>query len=550
MSAMKHAVALALLLPAAAGALPPPRYVPAPKGLTYFMLYGGGNGLGQNTSTDAQPVSTLDIPLGAPHHLKSTWNGESADLGLTIGRGLGSLWFLKGSDVSLYLPFYFRDFSPPRYWDDDVAPNDKATHTRTTLHPSLVDGAAGKGLGDAGVSAQVMLWASAEAGFWGSAAAKVFFPTATLRGARQFTKILHGASEEPGGGLGVAQVVPALSVIKMIGGQRLYLDVEYAQPLGKDSFTIRSPAAPLANPPFADSDTSFKESFAARGIVLGTIGLETSLKLWGVSPGLEIGVRQYQAAAWTENGVKPLDPVPYSAVQEMKPNHPPEFLRTAAWTIGGVPLKNNTEIEAGITATWRIHANDVVKAGVSYLTNSFGGYAIGVKISFTNLWVEKTEEEMERAAYGTVHAREVDVAPTLEAPAAPTGRIATGVTFPAFGAGVSQEEADWAGQRLRDGVKRLRGYDLFPAADMAQLGLEACGDAECGTRFGRALKLQAMVVSRLEKTATGFSLTATLVNVAEGTAASSDTIAGATLEEMRKLVPGLLDRLTNPAPAR
>jgi hypothetical protein len=119
-----------------------------------------------------------------------------------------------------------------------------------------------------------------------------------------------------------------------------------------------------------------------------------------------------------------------------------------------------------------------------------------------------------------------------------------------FAAGISQEEAGWVAGQLRAGMGRLRGYDVLKEKDMEQLAFEPCGDADCGTRYARALKLQAYVVSRLEKVGTGFSLGVRIINVAEGTVAASDSVSAASLEELRGQIPVMLARLTKPpAPA-
>ena len=96
----------------------------------------------------------------------------------------------------------------------------------------------------------------------------------------------------------------------------------------------------------------------------------------------------------------------------------------------------------------------------------------------------------------------------------------------------------------------MRSYDVMSEKDMEQLAYEPCGDADCGTRYARALKLQAYVVSRLEKAGSGFSLGVAMINVADGTVASSDSVSAASLEDLRGQIPVMLGRLTKPpAPA-
>jgi hypothetical protein len=295
--------------------------------------------------------------------------------------------------------------------------------------------------------------------------------------------------------------------------------------------------------PYEDASRSYEETIKHGGVMLGTLGVETSLNLFGVVPGVEMNVRNWQASSWEENGVNALE-APTSA--SGFPTHTPAFLTDAAWVIGGIPLKSNTEVEVSLVGTARFTGGSVLKGGLSYISSSFGS-SIGFRLVFVSLFVERPGSD--RAVPGKPEAREINVAPVLDAPLAPSALIRTGVSFPMFGAGISQEEASWVAGQLRTGMGKLRHYDVMREKDMEQIAYEPCGDADCGTRYGRALKLQAYVVSRLVKVGTGFALGVQMINVADGTVAASDSVSSASLEEMRGQIPVLLGRLTAPPPS-
>jgi hypothetical protein len=365
-------------------------------------------------------------------------------------------------------------------------------------------------------------------------------------GPGRFVRLLRGETTTPGAGAGVPHLIPTVAFVKSLGGQRLAGELAYALPLGTEAFTFTAPADPRPLP-WEDSGRTFEEEIVRGGAVLLSLNLDTSLNWRGITPGFELGIRMHRPGTWTENGADALAPQPVQG-QRHAPTLSPGFLKVGAWAAGGLALEAVTEVEAGVAATWRTPGNDTVRAGLSFLSSAYGG-AIGFKLSFTNLLIAKSEDQLVRESGGRLQAREVNVSPLLDAPAAPSGRILVGVTFPYFADGLTQEEADWTGQRLRDAVRRLRGYDLMEAPEMAQLAYEPCGNAECGARFGDALKLDAMIVSGLSKEGEGFLFQVALVNVADGTAAASDAVRGPSLESVKEQLPELLGRLTQPAPA-
>lgn len=535
----RGALAAALLLAGTAQAAVPPRYVPAPAGKNYYMLSANGATLGNFTSSES---ALLPSRVDGAHQMESAWTSTNSEIGVMAGRGFGSLWFFKSLDLSLYVPGYFRSYTMKSYLVKDDPPGNQTAYARATLHKNMLDPKTGKGIGDPSLSLLGLWYADPAGGTWIGDALRITLPVATSTH-EQFVRILHGLPSTPGGGDGVARLVPTLSGIQMIAGQRLYLDLEYALPLGTESFSFSTPKDSRWDPNtlYEDAGTTYQEEIKPGAVILGTVGLETTLNLWGVVPALEVGFRNFAPATWTENGnpgdAQPLGTTPYPVMT-------PEFIRTGAWVVGNLPLKSNTEVEIGLVGTVRMQANDLLRIGVSYMSSAYGT-SVNFKVAFLSLFVEKPPSD--RVAPGQTEAREIEVSPLLAAPIAPTGRILTGVTFPVMGAGVSQEEAGWAADRLREQVKKLRDYDLFPAKDMAQLAFDPCGDADCGTRFGRALRLQAVVVSRLEKTAAGFSFGVQFVNVADGTVAATDSITAATLEALKPEIPVLLQRIVRPA---
>ncbi len=527
-------------LAGAAAASVPPRYVPAPPGKTYYMLAANGSAFGTYTSSES---ALLPSRPDGQHKMESSWSGTSSEIGILAGHGLGSLWFLKSMDASIYVPGYFRSFKMKSYLVKDDPEANQTAYARATLHPELLNAEAGKGIGDPTLSLLALWYADPPGGTWIGDALRITVPLAASSH-ESFIKLLHGIHGTPAGGDGVARLTPTISGIQMIAGQRLYADVEYGLPLGTESFSFTTPKDARWDPntPFADANTFYKEDVKPGAVLFGTLGLETTLNVAGVTPAVEVNFRNFAAASWTENGkpgdAQPLATTPYPVMT-------PEFIRTGAWVGGNLPLKSNTEVEIGLVGTARMTGNDLLRVGVSYVSGGFGS-SINFKVAFLSLFIEKPQSDT--AVPGHTEAREIEVAPLLDAPLAATGRIVTGVTFPALGAGVSQEEASWAADRLREDVKKLRDYDLFPAKDMAQLAFDPCGDADCGTRFGRALRLQAVVVSRLEKTAVGYSLGVSFVNVADGTVAASDSVSAASLDALKPEIPVLLKRITAPPP--
>ncbi len=543
-------VASLTLSTAAAVAAPAPRYLPAPEGKFYYLLYGNVSALGKGTSSEMaahptfysiDPITKAQVPVEREY--SSEWTYSSGEIGPTLGYGLGSLWFIRSLDFSAYLPFTFRSFALTSYFADKTLldPWDR-------LHPSLKNGQSGKGLGDLTLSTIMLFYANPSAGTWLSSAVRVTLPTGTSAQG-QFTRILHGQETEPGGGGGTTRITPVLSVVKMLGSQRLTLSGEYGIPLSGEAVAFQSGDVKYQGTLTSDANRSFREVFTFGGVAAGTIGLETSLNLWGLVPGLECNVRSTQPATWKEgvDGATPTDATaPVVAYKFGDQITTPAFLQSAAWSIAGLPLKANTEIEVGLSLSHRFGPGDQLKLGVTYITGGFG-QSIGIKAAFVSLFLAKPESD--RAVPGHAEAREVNVAPLLEAPLAPSSRIATAVTFPQAGAGVSQEEASWTAGQLRAGVRKLRGYDLFAEKDMEQLATAPCGNAECGTRYGRALRQVAVVVSRLEKSGAGFALGIQMINVADGTVAASDSVTASSLENLKSQIPAMLGRLVAPPPA-
>ena len=529
-----RAVVAGLAVAGAATASPPARYLPAPSGKVYYLLHGTGSALGTYTASEPAVIATPDA---RPHVFESEWNATTAEVGLTLGYGLGSLWFIRSLDLSAYVPFYVRDFRLARYAKDPGTTNE-AAYAYANLHPNLKTAEPGKGLGDPTVSLLSLVYENRSGGTWLGQTMRLQLPVAASAHER-FVRILHGESVAPGGGEGVARFVPAVSALKTIAGQRTYLSVEYSLPLGTETFSFTAPDGTLDNTTlrYDDSNKTFNEEITPGGIVFGTLGLEAGFSLWGVTPGLEVNLRSYQPATWEENGADGALGTPPDAYY---PVHTPGFLKTGAWAIGGLPLEATTEVEVLLQGTVRFAPADLLRVGVSYISGSFGR-SIGFRASFVSLFLEKPRSD--RAVPGKAEAREVNVAPVLEAPAMPASRVLTGVTYPQFGAGISQEEAGWVAGQLRAGVAKLNGYDLFPEKAMEQLALAPCGDSKCGTQYGRALRLPAIIVSKLDRTAAGYALSIGMIDVAAGTVAASKGVNAASLDDMKPLIPGLLDQL-------
>lgn len=532
------AMVAGLALADLATAGPPARYLPAPPGKVYYLLYGSGSALGTYTSSDAGIPSTPD---GLPHDFASEWTATTAEVGLTLGYGLGSLWAIRSLDLSAYVPFYVRDYTLKSYYRDGSS--DNVAYAWANLHPNIRAGEPGKGVGDPTVSLLSLWYENRGTGTWLGQTMRLSLPVAASAHER-FVRILHGDAVPAGGGEGVARFTPAVSAIKTIGGQRTYVSAEYSIPLGAESFAFTAPDREFApGVPYDDANKPFTEEITPGGIVFATLGIETSLNLLGVTPGLEFNLRSYQPATWKENGA---DGAAGTPVTSFYPVQTPEFLTTGAWAVGGLPLKANTEIEVLLQGTVRFQPADLLRLGVSYISGGFG-HSIGFRVAFVSLFLEKPVSD--RAIPGKAEAREVDVAPVLEAPAAPASRVLTGVTYPVFGAGISQEEAGWVAGQIRAAVARLKGYDLFPEKAMEQLAFTPCGDSRCGTQYGRALRLPAMVVSKIDRNASGYALSVGMIDVAAGTVAASKGVVAASLDDMKPLIPGLLQQLVTPAAA-
>jgi hypothetical protein len=520
--------------------------------MTFLMLAANASMMGKFAVTESAPIAGRT----GVHDLENTWEAERYELGFLAGYGLGPVGFLAGLDASLYLPIGFRSYTLNGYLVKDDPADNQAAYGQGSLHGSERQGKSGSGVGDLQLNTLGMLYADPEMGLWSCGSLKLLLPTGGSA-AEKFTRIYHGETTAPGVGDGVMRLIPGISALKTVAGQRVTVAAEYGIPLGTDSFSFVAPDtwwSITQGIRFADSGTRFSEEITPGGILQVTAGVETSFNILGVTPSLEFGFRQYQPAKWREkwndeewaDGLDQRTPSPGLTVP-FYPVHTPGYAGNAAWAMAGLPLKAVTETEVTLMGTVRMRSSDVVRAGVSWIGSTYGS-SIGVKVTFTNLFVERPDADT--AKPGEVRAREYEAAPILAAPQAPTGRVSVAVTFPQMlGSGLTEEEADWVGKALRIQFKGRREYDLIPVEGMAQLANEQCGDEECGARFGAALHVNGMLVSKLEKTAAGFTLATKLVNVADATASSSDTVKAADLEELGRLLPGVVDRLTAPPPA-
>jgi hypothetical protein len=545
----RRTAVLAALLAASAPALAgsPSRFATAPKGMTFLMLAANGSMNGTYSITETSPIA------GRPgdHNLESAWESERYELGFLTGYGLGPVWPLAGFDASIYIPITSRNYQLAKYLVTDDPADNQAAYGQGSLHGSEKSGKSGTGIGD------IQLYANNEAGFWSCGSLKLSLPSGSSA-AEKFIRIYHGEATTPGAGDGVMRLVPGLSALKMVAGQRVTFALEYGIPLGTNSFAFNAPEtwwSIAQGIRFSDSGTRFSEEVTPGGILQGTVGVETSFSIFGVTPSVEVGYRQYQAAKWREkwndepwtDGLEQRTP-PAGGTNPFYPVHTPGYGTDAAWAIAGLPLKPVTEIEVALMGTVRMRSSDVIRAGLSWISSTYGS-SIGVKVTFTNLFVERPEGA-DGGRLGEVRAKEYEASPVLAAPPAPTGRVTVGVAFPQMlGSGLTEEEADWVGKALRIQFKGRRDYDLLPLEGMAQLGNEQCGDEECGARFGAALHVNGMLVSKLEKASDGFTLSTRLVNVADATVSSSDTVKAVDLEELGRLLPGVVDRLTAVAPA-
>ena len=552
------AVLLVASVPALAGS--PPRFAAAPKGMTFLMLAANASMMGKYSFTEESPIA------GRPgtHNLKNTWESERYELGFLTGYGLGPVWPLAGLDASIYVPIAARNYQLTGYLVTDDPADNRAAYGQGSLHGSEKSGKSGTGIGDIQLNTLALLYADSDAGFWSCGSLRLSLPSGSSA-AEKFIRIYHGEPTTPGAGDGVMRLVPGLSALKMVAGQRVTLALEYGLPLGTNRFAFNAPETWWSVPQgvrFSDSGTRFNEEVSPGGILLVTGGVEGSFNIFGVTPSVEFSFRQYSPAKWREKwndepwteGTEQRTP-PAGGTDPFYPVHTPGYATNAAWAIAGLPLKPVTETEVALLGTVRMRSSDVVRAGVSWIGSTYGS-SIGVKVTFTNLFVERPEAADGRP--GEVWAKEYEVSPILAAPPAPAGRVSVGVTFPQMlGSGLTEEEADWVAKALRIQFKGRRDYELLPVEGMAQLANEQCGDEECGARFGAALHVNGMLVSKLEKAPDGFTLSTKLVNVADATVSSSDAVKAADLEELGRLLPGVVDRLTavaapaapQPAPA-
>jgi len=529
-------ILLALLVAAGAASAvnPPPRYVPAPKGRSYMMIYINALPIG---SLEASESGLTDRGVsGGPYSSKIKWTTEKYELGATLGYGFGPLSFMRGTEGSLSLPFAARSYELNEYLMD------KSGVYSTSLHDTMKDKKMGSAMSDLQASLMGLLYADPGDGTWLSGALKFSLPTGASA-ARQYTQLIHGVDKGgPADGSGVPRIIPTFSLVKSIARQRLFLNLEYSLPLGKEKFSFTTPESMLNGQTAADSNTEFTEEFQPSGVISGTLGLETTLDFFGVAPGMEITFRQYGKTKWTENGRDGLVPTGGS------PIFTPEFINTSGWALGNIPFKATTEIEMALTGNMKLKGNDSVKGGLVYVWNSYGSM-IGAKMTFTNLFESVSEEEQLRSSGPGAKAMELNVSPVFDAPPPPSGRILTGVATPVAGSGVTEESIIWMGKELRNQLNKLGSYTVMSERDMAQLAQTPCATAECGTSYGRALKQQAMVVGKLEKSGAGFALTLKMIDVTAGKTSSTASASGADMNTLRKALPDLLQRLTSPAAA-
>ena len=526
----------------AAGAVsavnPPTRYIPAPKGRSYLLVYFNAvpSGLGVGEGKDSN-VNDTGGP-GGSHLTKIKWYTGKYEGGLSLGYGFGPLSFLKGTEAAVSVPFAVRSYK----WEHYIMDIDSGTFS-TSIHETMSSPRTGASLSDVQVSLLSLLASSPGSGFWMSSALKATLPTGTSA-AQQYTKLLHGVdSGGPADGGGVFRLTPAISMVQSISRQRLFFTIECGIPLGKETFTVKTPDSFADNNPgrpYSDSSTEYSEVFQPSWILAGTLGMETTLDLFGVTPGFEITFRQYDKTKWTENGRDGLATTGAAA-----PIHTAEFLNTSGWALGNIPFKSTTELEFALTGSKKLKTNDLMKGGLFYIWNTYGSM-IGFKFSFTNLFEAVSDEEQLRNEGPGAKALEVNNSPVFDAPPPPSGRILTAATTPVGGSGVSEETLVWTGKEIRRQLDKLSSYTVMSDKGMAQLADTPCGDAECGTRYGRALKQQAMVVGRLEKSGAGFVLTLKMIDVSTGKSASTASAAGKDLNTIREAIPGLLQKLTSP----
>lgn len=511
---------------------PPPRYVPAPKGRGYLLVFLNALPMGTLEASETD-VTDMGGP-GGGYPTKIKWTTEKYEMGATLGYGFGPLGFMRGTEGSVSIPFSIRSFRLDEYTFAETS-----GLFYSSVHDTMKDKRMGTTLSDIQAALMGLFYADPNAGTWMSGTLKVTVPTGTSA-AQQYTKLLHGVDEGgPADGMGVPRIIPAISMVKSIARQRLFLNIEYAVPLGKETFTITTPESMLNGKAASDSNTEYTEEFTPGGVLTGTLGLETTLDLWGVAPGMEITFRQYGKTKWSENGRDGL------LSTGGAPIHSAEFLNTSGWALGNIPFKATTEIEMALTGSARLKGSDSIKGGIVYVWNSYGSM-IGAKINFTNLFEAISEEEQLRASGPGAKAMEMNVSPVFDAPPPPSGRILTGVTMPVAGAGVTEETNIWCAQELRKQMNKLGSYTVMSEKEMAQLADTPCGDADCGTRYGRALKQQAMVVGHLNAAGKGFTLTLKMIDCAAGKASSTASASGADLNGLRQAIPDLLKKLTSP----
>ena len=523
------------VIAAAAGSAPPTRYVPVPEGKSYVLFLTNSNAISKFTSTESAPIP--GTVYGSEERIvKSKWTTGYYELGMLSGYGLGSWWPFKSVDISVFLPFYVRE-----YRLDSLLVDNETSFGSSMQRPSMRDAKLGMGLGDIHFGVMSLFYSDPVGGLWVSGALKASVPSGASAHER-FVKILHGDSIGPGGGEGVARAGPALFALKVISRQRLYASVDYSLPLQEESFSVTAPVEYFDyynKVLFSDSGRTFEEEITSGSIISGRIGVETTLNFYGIIPAIELGYRRYAAAKWTENGMKGTE-----ATLSAPPGSTPEYISSAAWAIGSLPLKENTEVEFALFGTVRRKANDVIRAGLSYTSGTYG-QSLGVRVTFSNLFLPSRDEDI-IAVGGNVAVQEIEVSPVLEAPPAPSSRVALAVMLPVVSGAATGDEAAWIARQFRVQAKLSRNYRVMEERDMAQLANEPCATVESAARFGRALRQQALVIAKLDRAHAGYVLETKLVNVAEGTEYSTDLTAAPDFESLKKQIAEVFSRLTRP----
>jgi len=192
--------------------------------------------MGKYSFTEESPIA------GRPgtHNLKNTWESERYELGFLTGYGLGPVWPLAGLDASIYVPIAARNYQLTGYLVTDDPADNRAAYGQGSLHGSEKSGKSGTGIGDIQLNTLALLYADSDAGFWSCGSLRLSLPSGSSA-AEKFIRIYHGEPTTPGAGDGVMRLVPGLSALKMVAGQRVTLALEYGLPLGTNRFAFNAP---------------------------------------------------------------------------------------------------------------------------------------------------------------------------------------------------------------------------------------------------------------------------------------------------------------------